>query len=208
MCIGGGAPPRDDSAERARREEEARNARIRDGETSINKAFEGFNDDYFNQYTDAYQNNYAPQLDEQYIKAKQKTTFGLSRTGNLQTSAGANRLGDLFQAYSDRKGEIADQALAAANDLRTRVEQNRSDLYTLNRGAADPAQATSMAAARAGVLQSPQTFSPLGDAFSSFVNNAGMGLALEARGFPGLRTGLFNQPSAGSATRGSGRVVS
>lgn len=202
MCVPGlfGSPPKDDSAERARAEEEARQGRIRAGQSAIDQAFAGFNDGYYDKYKGDYTGYYEPELDKQYAEAKKKATVKLASTGGLQTSAGAKTLADLFGNYSTKKTALAGQAMDAASELRSKVESNKTDLYNLNRASADPAQATAMATQRAGGIV-PGSFSPLGDVFGDIVSNVGRGIAFESRGYPGLGTGLFGGSKSGSSSR-------
>lgn len=205
MCapgLFGGGAPKDDSAERARQEEAARQGRITAGQEAIDQQFAGFDDSYFDKFKGDYTGFYAPQLDEQYVDARKKATVRLASTGGLQTSAGASQLGGLFKSYNDQKSALAGKAMDAARGLRGQVDSNKTELYQLNRSAADPAQATALATQRAGGIQ-PQSFSPLGNVFGDLVNNVGTGIALESRGFPGLGTGFF---STGKSS-GSSRVV-
>src|SRR3546814_8372533 len=135
---------------------------------------------------------YQPQLDRQYQNARRKSVLGLHRTGNLSSSAGAGKLGDLTRAYNDNRTLLANNALSAVNDLRGRIEASRNDLYGQNRAAADPSAAASQAAAQVGFLGTPPAFSPLGQLFGNFTNMATTGLAAERAGYPGFNTGLFN----------------
>lgn len=199
MCVGGKAP-KDNSAEIARQQEEARQQRIRDGQSAIDTNFAQFNDPYFDNYRQEYMAYYQPQLDRQFQDAKRKAVLGLHRTGNLSSSAGAGKLGELTRAYNDNRTMLANNALSAVNDLRGRIEESRNNLYSQNRSAADPSAAASQAAAQAGYLGAPPTFSPLGQLFGNFTNMAMTGLAAERAGYPGFNTGLFNNS-------GSGRVV-
>lgn len=200
MCIGGKAP-KDNSAEIARQQEEARQQRIREGQAQIDQKFSQFNDPYFDQYQQDYLGYYTPQLDRQYQDAKRKSVLGLHRTGNLSSSAGAGKLGDLTRAYSDNRTLLANNALSAVNDLRGRIESTRNDLYSQNRASADPSAAASQAATQVGFLGAPPSFSPLGDIFGNLVSTVSTGLAAERAGYPGFNTGLF------SSGGGSGRVV-
>lgn len=200
MCMFGGGAPKDDSAERARQEEAARQARIMAGQEAIDQQFAGFNDSYFDKYKGDYTGFYAPQLDEQYADAKKKATLKLASSGGLQTSAGASQLAGLFKGYNDQKSALAGKAIDAANELRGKVDANKTELYQLNRSAADPAQATALATQRAGGIQ-PQSFSPLGNVFADLVSNVGTGIALESRGYPGLGTGFFSTGKSNSSSR-------
>lgn len=209
MCIfGGGGGSQDNSAEIARRDEEARQARITAGQTAIDQSFAGFNDDYYDQYGDAYTANYQPQLAQQYRSAYERAVLGLAGSGNLTSSQGANVLGDLAAEYKRQQNTLANNATGAINDLRSSVETARSGLYDQNRAAADPSSAASLAAAQAETLAAPQVYSELGDVFGNLINNAGTVLALESQGKSGFRTGFFStgsQPAYSSS--GSSRIV-
>lgn len=207
MCFGGGGAPHDDSAEIARADEAARQQKILAGQTSIDEAFKPFDDSYFGGVSKSYTDYYNPQIDEQFNKALQKKTLDLANSGNLSSSSGATQIADLRREYDRQRTSLADQGLQAANDLRGKVESNKSELYQSNRSAADPASAASQAAARAGNLQAPLTFSPLGDVFSSILSKSGQALGLEAAGYPGVKTGFFaSNPTTGTGS--SSRVVS
>lgn len=212
MCLSGlfgGSQPQDNSAAIARQQEEARQARINAGRTSIDETFGGFNDDYYNQYRDAYTANYEPQLTDQYRRAYERATLGLAGSGNLNSSAGAGVLGDLARELARQRTQMANNAQGAANDLRGRVESTRGQLYDQNRASADPSATATLATTQAESLRAPQVFSPLANVFADLINNAGSALSLEARGYPGLRTGFFNNGTTPAYSRaGSGRIVS
>src|SRR3546814_2687665 len=80
---------------------------------------------------------YQPQLDRQYQNARRKSVLSLHRTGNLSSSAGAGKLGDLTRAYNDNRTLLANNALSAVNDLRGRIEASRNDLYGQNRAGSE-----------------------------------------------------------------------
>ena len=211
MCFSslfGGSQPADNSGEIARQQEAARQARINAGRASIDETFSGFNDDYYNQYRDAYTANYEPQLEDQYRRAYERATLGLAGSGNLNSSAGAGVLADLTRELARQRTQVANNAQSAVNDLRGRVEQSRQSLYDQNRASADPSATATLAGAQAESLRAPQTFSPLGNVFADLLNNAGTVLSLEARSYPGLRTGLFNNRTTPAySTQGSGYNV-
>src|SRR3546814_9115062 len=98
MCdalFGGGG--NSDAAEAARRDEEARQARIRAGMGQIDQTFSQFNDDYFDTRSKAYLDYATPQLEDQFAKATEQLIFALSRGGNLNSSVAGERLADLTQ---------------------------------------------------------------------------------------------------------------
>lgn len=202
MCIAS-KPPKDRSAEIARQQEEERQARIREGRAAIDSHFSQFDDPYFNQYQTAYLDYYQPQLDRQYQDARRKLVLGLHQGGGLQSSAGASRLAELQSAYAEQQNLLGNRAMDAVNDLRGRIEAARNDLYSQNRASADPSAVASAAAAQAGILSNPPSFSPLGNVFSTLTDFGTLGLAAERAGYPGFNTGIF---SSGSS-KGSSKVV-
>src|SRR4051812_7589173 len=106
MCVSGlfgASVPKDNSADIARQEEEARQGRIKTGTESIDSAFSQFNDPYFEKYQNDYTSNYTPQLSDQYNEAYRKMVLGLSHNGNLSSSEGARTIGNLKKTFADSK---------------------------------------------------------------------------------------------------------
>src|SRR5690606_41058999 len=101
-----GKPPKDRSAEIARQQEEERQRRIAAGKQRIDEIFAGFNDEFFDTAQNNYLNYYMPQLDDQFGRAREKTTAGLYRTGQIQGSSGARTMADLFKDYNTRAQAI------------------------------------------------------------------------------------------------------
>lgn len=197
MCFGGSKPPKDNSAELARREETARQAKIKAGQGEIDSRFaSAFDPGYYDKYQADYTNAYVPDLESQYAKARKQLTLNLARTGNLTSSAGAEKFSDLLGVFGKQKGMIADRAMTAANDLRGRVDATKSDLYNFNSSALDPSAVATRAQASLAGLQGAPTYSPLGSVFADFLQNANTGLALESKGYPGFKTGLFTPQSS------------
>lgn len=192
MCF---KPPKDNSAEIARRQEAQRQAAITEGRQKIDTAFSQFNDPYYQGVQDAYLGYYQPQLEDQYAKARRQLTLALSRSGNLNASAGARQIGDLTKAYEQNRALIGNQALQAGQKARADVASNKSELYSQLSASADPAAAAATAIARADALSQPASYSPLGDLFASFVNTAAQGVAAEKAGYPGFNTGIFSPKS-------------
>ncbi len=193
---------KDNSAEIARQEEAARQARIKAGESNIDQAFsQAFSPDYFSNYQATYEGAATPDLTSQYQDARKKLTLALSRTGNLTSSSGASRFGDLEEKHKGAAATIRDRAMSAVNDLKSRVEQQRTDLYNLNRASADPSKAATMAASALQPLQTGPQVAPLENVFASLLNSANTGLMMESTGrYPGLKTGLFNATGTNSGS--------
>ena len=176
MC--GSSPPKDNSAEIARQQEAARQARIAQGQSNIDSAFGGFNDDFYNKYQNTYSDYYNPQLNDQYTDAVKRLTLQLAQTGNLTGTVGVNQLADLKKYYDTQKMAITNQALDATNTLRGTIDSKKSQLYTDNRAAADPGNAASAAASAVQYLQPTTPSSPLANVFSDFFSNLGNMAAL------------------------------
>jgi hypothetical protein len=193
-------PPKDNSAEIARQEEEARQAKIRTGRASIDKNFGQFNDPYFKKVGADYSGAYMPDLEDQYSHARKKLILSLARSGNLNASAGAKQMGNLDESYQKNRVLISDRALAAEKAARANVEGARSELYSQLSASADPSAAATSAAARVAALSAPPVYSPLGDLFANFLNSTSNAVAAERAGYPGLKTGLFSAPKNSSQT--------
>lgn len=177
MCMP--KPKKDNSAELARDEEAARQGRITEGQTGIDSAFAGFDDPFYQGYTDQYTGYYNPQLDDQYKDAVKRLTLQLAQTGNLTGSVGATQLSDLQKYYDTQKMGITNQAQTATQGLRGSIDQRKSQLYADNRAAADPGSAAAAASSAAVALQPTAPSSPLANVFGDFFGNLGNAAAIK-----------------------------
>lgn len=196
--------PVDNSAEVARQQEQARQSRIASGQTAIDTAFQGFNPDYFNNYSKSFLDYYNPQADEQFGKAKQDLRYKFARSGTLNSTPAQTKFGDLIKSYGDARDQIAANANAATNDLRGRVDQTKGNLYQQNAVAADPSAASVNAVGQAGSLMTPPAYSPLADLFGGLINTGASYAAGKQQALP-PGYGDFFKP--GSSSRGTGRIV-
>jgi hypothetical protein len=200
MCFGG---KKDHSAEIARADEQARQARIASGMSNIDSVFGQFNDDFYNGRAKAYTDYATPQVDRQYKSQKDSLVYALARTGLLDSSAGQNKNADLSNEFDQNRINIANKALDTANQARSDVENTRSGLTSVLNATGDSSAAAASALREAQNLNMPQGFSPLGQLFSDFsgtVAQIGSNAKNDYSGFSGGGN-LFN---AGS---GSSRVV-
>jgi hypothetical protein len=184
MCFGG-----DDAAQEARidaynakaeqrAEEEARQARITEGQGKIDTAFAQFNPDYYKKFQDQSVAANTPQIEDQYARAKDKATALLAGRGVLRSNIAANALGDVEKTRATTLGQIANDAVTQANNLRSAVEKQKTDLYTLNTSAGDPTAMANRAIGEATALVAPPTTSQLGDIFGATIS--GLGTAAKA----------------------------
>lgn len=178
-------------AAQARQDEQERQARIREGTTRVNSIFDSqFNDDYFNKRQQSFLEYANPQLEDQYGDAQKELTFALARGGNLNSSARAEKAGELQQKYDLNKQQVADQALSYGTEARNAVEDARSNLIATLNATGDAQGAANSAISRASVLSKPQAYSPLTQLFADFTAGLGTQAALEkANYYSGGQTG-------------------
>jgi hypothetical protein len=185
----------------ARAEEQARQARIREGSTKIADLFnKQFTDDFYKGRKDAFTNYALPQLADQHEDTQKQLTFSLERRGALDSSSRAGLGAELEKKRALLETEIKDKASDFANSARSNVESARSDLTNTLNATGDTQGAIQSAQARAAVLSQTPGFSPLVAMFSDFTSAIGKQAAAE-RAFaygagpkPSISTGLFGAP--------------
>jgi curved DNA-binding protein CbpA len=201
MCFGKRPPP-DNTAAILAQQEAARQAKIEQGKSSIDAAFQQFGDPYFQQYQEQYGGFYNPQLEDQYTDARGTMTADLARRGMLESTAGAAKLADLFGTYNDQRTSIASRGANAANDLRRQVDQSKSSLYSLNEASADPDRINNEALASAKTLMAPPQFDPMTNVFAAALQPVGNFVQARQEA-PGAR---YQSPYKTPTGMGSGTV--
>lgn len=205
MCFNSSAP-KDNSADVARQQAVEREGKITEGKAGIDKAFGVFDPQYYDNYTKAHTDYYNPQADKQFGDARQKMKYNLSRAGIQDATEGQRQFGELTNTYEGARRDIASNAIDATNKLKMNVDTQKGDLYAQNSASADPSLSTISAVSRADSLQSPASYSPMGNIFSGLAN-AGTGyIAGSNRALPAGYAGAF-APGASLPGGGSGRVV-
>lgn len=167
---------------------------------SIDGAFSGFNDDYFNNISNSVLSFYNPQLDDQFKSTSDQLTFDLANRGLSRSSVAANKRTKLNEKYELEKGTIAQKAADAAQQARNDIASAKSRLYGMATSDADPGSINSMLTQETDRIRNrPPELTPLAQVFNDFVTPAGNlvagGLAAESRGYQGLGTGIFDTPS-------------
>lgn len=199
MCLGGGAP-KDNSAQIARQREAERQANITQGTADIDKAFAGFNPDFFTGRETAFTNYAQPQLDDQYAEAKKQLAYALERKGLSASSSAADQYRKLGEQYNTFKTDVSNQSKSYSNKARSDIESARSDLLGQLTATEDPSATAAAALRRSELLSAPPAFDPL----SAFVFTVGQGLANQSaqNGYQGLvKTPLFNSSNSSSSVR-------
>lgn len=207
MCSLGGSPPKDNSADVARQQAQDRENKINQGKSSIDSAFSVFDPAYYQKYTQAYLNNYNPEVDRQFDVAKQQTQYNLARAGTTDSTIGQKQFGDLVRSYGQQKQNIASQAADATNAQRSAIENEKTTLYNQNSTSADPSLASISALSNANSLSQPAQYSPLGSVFAGLANGVAYGLSGSNNRLPAGYATAFAPGSTLPGSNGSGKVV-
>ena len=191
--------------QRARRLEEERQQRIRDGKASIDEQFGRFDDSFFNQRGQAYMDYYTPQITDQYNDQLSQLIFALARAGTTNSSIAGDRMGDLAR---QRDLNIADVQAQRDNDessLRNRVQNEKSSLTSQLNATGDAEAASTAATTRSTNLYdtTPNLIS-LGNVFDNFSSGVGNFMSGVNRGNE-IRT--FRNLTSSNPRRGSGATV-
>jgi hypothetical protein len=94
----------------------------------VNQAFAQFTPDYYKQYTQDYVDHYTPQVNQQFGAASNQTTYGLARSGNLQSQTAADQFGVLNDEKGQALDDINNQAIGATTQLQDNVLNAKSNL--------------------------------------------------------------------------------
>ena len=193
MCIGGGGDG--GAAERARQEEEARQARIRQGNEEIDSAFAKFDDDFYKQQTQNYLDYATPQLTDQFNDAAKQLTLSLANAGLLNSSVAAQKRADLDKKLGLNRKMIADKGNEYSLQSRKGIDAARGDLQNQNMNLANPTLVAQNAALRAQSLNQLPAYQPLVELFADATDGIATQAALERRGQARYDTGLFSPKS-------------
>lgn len=155
------------------RAEEERQGRIREGKAGIDTAFQQFDPTYYQNYQNTVKDYYTPDVNRQYDLAKDKMIATLAGRGTLESTVGASKFGELEGTRTGALAEVGNKAVDASNELKSKVEGAKTNLYQLNANVADPSLAASQASGAAASIVAPQTLSPLGSVFANVLNGIG-----------------------------------
>lgn len=190
MC--GGGPSVDYSyqnfqiaeAERARKEEEERKARIAAGMADIARVFEGGAaadgttyegmDPVLSQRRAAMEGYYFPQLNKQFSDASEEMSYALARAGLHQSTAAGRKMADLNDKFGLAAGDLQAKIEGDQAQTRSRIQQQRGAIESALRASGDASAATNQA------LQSAVTFrqdmpelNPLANIFAGLADTVG-----------------------------------
>jgi hypothetical protein len=152
-----GKPKKDNSAAEAA---ERRRLAIAQGTRSIDSAFSGFDDSFFDNRAQSFVDFASPQLDDQFSDAREKLIFALTRSGNLKSLAGVEGLADLEGEKERAAQGFASEGLNLAQNARNDVESARADLTSQLLASENPGAAAESASRRAGILTQQPSLAP------------------------------------------------
>lgn len=198
--------PEDTSAQQAAEAAAKRQALVTQGAESIDTAFKPFDDAYFDKYRSAYVDNYNPQVDEQYGRAKTQLSYDAARKGVMDSTPAIYKDDLLNEKYGQQRQQIAANAVGAAQDQRSNIEQQKTNLYALNESAANPTLAAERSSAAAGTIPNTPQYSMLGDLFGGLINTGASYINGQSKALPAGYGSVF-QAGAGLPGSSSGKVV-
>jgi hypothetical protein len=99
-----------------------------DATGTIDDAFGQFTPEYYKNFTKAYQDNYDPQIQRQADVANNNTTFGLARTGNLQSQTAADQWGNVATTKGLAETDVNNRAIAATTAQENAVANAKANL--------------------------------------------------------------------------------
>ena len=190
------------AADRARAEEEARQGRIKAGTAAINEKFGEFDDSFYGKRKQDFINSATPDAQRQYKDAKGNILYGLARSGNLASSEQARQLGVVDRERDAGTMRIADKGAEYANQARSQVESNRTDLINQVNATGDSTLAANQAMNRSATLRPSPAFEGIGSLFenSGSIVKAGRQAEYYNPGAPGLGA-LFGKNSKSSSVQ-------
>jgi hypothetical protein len=134
----------------------------------------GFDDAFYNTYKQKYLDYYMPDAQRQYDYAKRDLMFNLARAHLDNSSAAADKQGELAYTQANNVAQIQSQANTAAGSLQDQIQQEKQQLVNQLYATEDPTLTANLAesAASAAKLQSP-TLTPAATLFTPALVAAG-----------------------------------
>jgi len=195
----------------ARADEQARQARIKEGMGSIDTTFKQFDDNYFKRREEAYMADAKPKIADQLQQVNTNLAYNLARSGLTDSSEKTRNVAEVNRQLDSARIEARNKALESSQLARNSIESERSDLIGQLNMTGDAQAAAQGALSMAAIQNNQPTTSALGQLFANTTgllgaaNQAGM----NDRNAMGLRTFGFSQPTVASyANSGKERTVS
>ncbi|MEO7016915.1 MAG: hypothetical protein ABI067_10285 [Leifsonia sp.] len=158
------------SAAEAKAQEATRQANVTAGQGSIDKAFSGFDQPYYDKYKQTYESAQNPDVERQFNNATDQITSAMAGRGILGGTYSNWENGEAQRTRDDARGTIGNDAENAASTLKSNINQRKNDLYNLNTSANDPTGIAAQATASATSIPAPTPSTSLGSVFSSVLS--------------------------------------
>lgn len=174
-----------------------------------NQTTGGFDDDFYNKFTNAQLGYYMPAEDRQFTGAQTSLDYGLARAGTLNSSIADTQLANLAYQDTVNKAQIQSTADTATAQLRDTVASDKNTAINQLYATENPSTAASTAAGLVGNVQltTPQ-LNPIGQLFTPIAvgtGNALAGYTNPASYLPATGGGVA---STSSGATGSSNIVS
>jgi len=163
---GGGGDDGPDPYARALEEEKKRQAKVDAGLAAIEEVFSQYDQDFYDETSDAYLDYYTPQLEDQYKDGLRELQFALARGGRFNSSTEVDKKGGAAEDLEFQRQELMGNATKAADQTEQSVLDAKERMIKLNEVNANPDLAASLSASQAGVLNQPPKYDPLVDVFA------------------------------------------
>lgn len=193
----------------ARADEQARQARIKEGMGSIDTTFKQFDDSYFKRREEAYMADAKPKITDQRDQVESNLAFNLARSGLTDSSEKTRNVAEIDRQTGAARIEARNKALEASQLARNQIESERADLIGQLNMTGDAQTAAQGALSRAAIQANQPTTSALGQLFA---NTTGLLGAANQAGMNdpnamGLRALGFSRPTLGSYSSANERIV-
>jgi len=171
MGLGGGQSAQDQAAQTAKDAEAQRQAAITKGMKSINDAFAGYDDNFYNKRAQSFLDFALPQLGQQYQQTRNTLGFNLANRNLADSSQASKTWSDLYTQMGQNKQSLADQSLQQANALRTQVSGLKQGAINTLYQTADPSQAANATASAISSINQPSAFAQLPNEFNNLLQS-------------------------------------
>ena len=212
MCGGGGGNAAEDSLRYQKEQDAKRERRIKKGMSDVESFFdggyvdgeyyEGFDDQFFDQRADAFEDYANPRATRQFKDAQEGLLYGLADANLLNSSAAVDDFGTLDRELTQARDDVARRGDNFADGAREAVAGQRANLTNLIQSTADPTAIRSQLGSVADVLNTADSYSPVGNFFEGTTRGIG---AYQAGADRQAIRQRVNQSYASNPSSGSGK---
>ena len=159
-----------DSPKKARKIEQARQQTISNGVSNINRAFAGFDSEFYNRRAQDYINYALPQIGEQARTAQKGLVASMNNRGLLRSSVAGEKQAELDQQTANLQAGVVDSAQSAANKAKMSNEQQRMTLVEQLIASQNPQLAKEQTLIGASNIATPNNASNISSMMSQIMN--------------------------------------